>query len=129
MLQKHSKCEVKAWLCWNLIILPPLRFYLKSNFSKFNRSKNVIFGNFRGSEKLFKKIWANFKSRIYKNLNFWISNIAKNDIFGPFEFAKTWFHVNSEWLYNYQISTKSGLNFIFWKFLEHSAVQAIVVWR
>ena len=23
MLQKLSKCEVKAWLCWNLIDLPP----------------------------------------------------------------------------------------------------------
>ena len=42
MLQKLSKCEVKAWLCWNLMILPPLRFYLKSNFSKFKQSKNVF---------------------------------------------------------------------------------------
>ena len=31
MLQKLSKCEVKAWLCWHLIILPPLWFYVKSN--------------------------------------------------------------------------------------------------
>ena len=43
MLQKLSKCEVKACLCWNLIILPPLRFYGKSSFGKFKRSKNVIF--------------------------------------------------------------------------------------
>ena len=50
MLQKLSKCEVEAWLCWNLIILPPLRFYVKSNFGEFKQSKNVIFGNFRGSE-------------------------------------------------------------------------------
>ena len=28
MLQKLSKCEVKALLYWNLIILPPLRFYV-----------------------------------------------------------------------------------------------------
>ena len=42
MLQKLSKCEVKAWLCWNLIILPPLRFYVKSNFGEFEQSKNVI---------------------------------------------------------------------------------------
>ena len=27
MLQKLSKCEVKAWLCLNLIILPPLWFW------------------------------------------------------------------------------------------------------
>ena len=50
MLQKLSKCEVKAWLCWNLMILLPLRFYVKSNFGKCKRSKNVIFCNFRDSE-------------------------------------------------------------------------------
>ena len=41
MLQKLSKCEVKAWLCWKWIILPPLWFYVKSNFGEFKRSKNV----------------------------------------------------------------------------------------
>ena len=50
MLQKLSNCEVKAWLCWNLINLLPLRFYVKSNFGEFKRSNNVIFGNFRNSE-------------------------------------------------------------------------------
>ena len=50
MLQKLSKCEVKAWFCWNLIILPPLRFYVKLNFGKFEWSKNVICNNFRGFE-------------------------------------------------------------------------------
>ena len=50
MLQRVSKCEVKTWLCWNLILLLPLRFYMKSNFGAFKRSKNVIFGNFRDSE-------------------------------------------------------------------------------
>ena len=50
MLQRLSKCEVKAWLCWNLIILSPLRFYVKSNFGDFKQSKNVIFCNFRDSE-------------------------------------------------------------------------------
>ena len=39
MLQKLSKCEVKAWLCLNLIILPPLWIYMKSNFGEFKRSK------------------------------------------------------------------------------------------
>ena len=47
-------------------------------------------------------------------------NFAKNDIFGPLEFSKIWFHVKSEWQYNYQISTKLNLNFKFWKFLEQS---------
>ena len=50
MLLNLSKCEVKAWLCWNLIILPTLIFYVKSNFGDFKWSKNVIFGNFRDSE-------------------------------------------------------------------------------
>ena len=49
MLQKLSKCEVKAWLCWHLIILPPLRSYVKSN-DEFIRSKNVIFRSFRSSQ-------------------------------------------------------------------------------
>ena len=50
MLQKLSNCEVKAWLCWSMIILQSLRFYVKSNFGEFKQRKNVIFGNFIGSE-------------------------------------------------------------------------------
>ena len=50
MLQKLSKCEVKGWLCWNLIILPPLWFWVKSSCGEFKHSKNAIFGNFRPSE-------------------------------------------------------------------------------
>ena len=50
MLQKLSKCEVKASICLSLIILLPLRYYVKSNLGEFKRSKNVIFDNFRDSE-------------------------------------------------------------------------------
>ena len=39
MLQKLSKCEVKAWLCWNLIILPSLRFTWNLIFANFNGQK------------------------------------------------------------------------------------------
>ena len=49
MLQNLSKCEVKAWLCWNVIIAQALRFYVKSNFGKFKQSKNIIIGNLRDS--------------------------------------------------------------------------------
>ena len=49
------------------------------------------------------------------------SKIAKNDIFGLFEFTKIWFHIKWVWRKYYQISTKSILNFTFWKFLEHSS--------
>ena len=48
-----------------------------------------------------------------------------NNIFGPFQIAKVWFHVKSEWRKNDQISTKSSLNFTFWKFLEHSDLKAL----
>ena len=61
MLQKLSNCEVKAWLCWNLIILLPLRFYVKSNFGEFKQSKNVVFGNIRGSEFWFVVNLSNFQ--------------------------------------------------------------------
>ena len=46
VLQKLSKCEVEAWLCCNLIILLPLRFYVKSHFSEFEWSKNIILAIF-----------------------------------------------------------------------------------
>ena len=97
MLQKLSKCEVKAWLCWNLMILLPLRFCVKSNFGEFKQSKNVIFGNSRDSE-----VWilVNFGLESCSNWlksKFSTSKIAKNDIFGLFEFAKMWFHVKSKW--------------------------------
>ena len=96
MLQKLSKCEVKSWLCRNLIILPPLRFYVKSNFGKFKRSKNVIFGNSRPSE-----LWnlVNLGLESCSNLlksKFRTYKIGRNDIFGLFEFAKIGFHVKSE---------------------------------
>ena len=61
MLQKLSKFEVKAWLCWNMIILPPLRFYVKSNFVEYKRSKDVIFANFRSSEFWFLVTVSNFQ--------------------------------------------------------------------
>ena len=70
-------------------------------------------------------IWVTFKFQIYQNSKFSVSEYAINDIFGPFEFAKMWFHVKSAWRWNYQISTKSNLNFTFWKFLEHSVLREI----
>ena len=81
MLQKLSKCEVKAaWLYWSLIILLLLQFYVKSNYSDFNWSKNVIFGNFRDS-----KHWnlVNWGLESWSNLlksKLRTSKIAKNDI-------------------------------------------------
>ena len=49
MLQKLSKCEVKAARYGHFSNLLPLRIYMKSNFGELKRSKNVIFGTFRYS--------------------------------------------------------------------------------
>ena len=124
MLQKLSKCEVKARLCWNSIILPPLQFYVKSNFCGFKRSKNVIFGNFRDCElENVVNLGLESCSNLLKS-KFRTSKIAKNDNFGSFECTKMWFHVKSKWRYNDQISIKSSLIFTFWKFLEHSVLSS-----
>ena len=50
MLQKLSKYEVKVLTLLKLVILLPLRFYVKSNYGEFKWSKNVVFDNSRGSE-------------------------------------------------------------------------------
>ena len=98
MLQKLSKCEVKAWLCWNMIISPSLCFYVKSHFGKFKRSENVIFDNFCGSEIfIFSKLEQLSSSKFTKNSKFRVYKIDKNDTFGPFEFTKIGFHIKSEW--------------------------------
>ena len=96
MLQKFSKCEVKAWLWWNLIILPPLWFYMKSHFGWYKQPKNVIFGKFRDSE-----LWilVNLGLESCSNLlksKFRFFKIVKINIFETFEFTKIWFHVKSE---------------------------------
>ena len=127
MLQKLSISEVKAWLCWNLIILLPLQFYVKSNFGEFKHSKNVNFVNSKDSELwILVNIGHESCSNFLKS-KFRTSKMVKNDIFWLFDFAKTWFHVKSEWQYNDQTSTKWSLNFTFCKFLEHSAFLKEVV--
>ena len=42
--------KLRQHTVWKSSNLLPLRFYVKSNFWEFKRSKNVIFGHFRGSE-------------------------------------------------------------------------------
>ena len=61
MLQKLSKCEVKAVLCCSLMILLSLRFYVKSNLGEFKQSKHVIFGNVSGFELWFLVNLSNFQ--------------------------------------------------------------------
>ena len=97
MLQKLSKCEVKAWLCWNLIILPPLRILRVIKFWCIQMVQKCYFWQFRDSE-----LWNLVYLALEHCLNilkskFRTPNIAKNNIFGPLEYAKIWFHVKSEW--------------------------------
>ena len=77
VIQKLSKCEVKVWLCWNLIILPPLRIYVKSNLGKFKHPKmpflailEVLKFDLSKSEQL-------SSPKFTKNSKFRVSEIAK----------------------------------------------------
>ena len=93
MFQKLSKCEVKARLCWYLIILPPLWFYVKSHFGEFKRSKIVIFGNFRDFEFL-ENMGLESCTNLLKS-KFRTSNIVKINILDCFnspklDFAQNW---------------------------------------
>ena len=81
MLQKLSKCVVKAWLCWNLIILPPIWFYAKSDFGELKQSKNVFFGNFRDSD-----LWILVNLGLEKVLKF-----TKNQNSEPLKLSKVTF--------------------------------------
>ena len=67
---------------------------VKSNFGQFKRSKNVIFGNFRDLELWnLVNLWLESCSNLLKS-KFLTSKIAKNDIFGLFEFVKIDFSQN-----------------------------------
>ena len=95
-----------------------LSFYRHSDFTWNSNSPKRSFLTI--SETLIFEFLVNLGLQICSNLlisKLWTFKIAKNDIFGRFEFNKIWFRVKSD----YQIATKSSLNFTFWKFLEHSA--------
>ena len=62
MLQKLSKCEVKAAWYGDFSNLLPPRFYVKSNFGVIKRSKNAIFANTRGPEFSFSINLSNFST-------------------------------------------------------------------
>ena len=120
MLQKLSKCEVKAWLCRSLIILLPLRFNVKWNFGEFKRSKNVIFENLRDS-----KLWILVHLALESCFNllkskFRESKIAKNDIFWPFEHSHALTsHFENFWSIVWWILVDAIRSFIhFWPLLD-----------
>ena len=70
---------------------------MKLHFGEFKQSKNVIFGNFRDCELgIVVDLGLESGSNLLKS-KFRTSKIAKNDIFGLFEFAKIQFYVKSGW--------------------------------
>ena len=83
MLQKLSKCEVKAALCGNFAVCLPLRFHVKSNFGEFKWSKMTFLALLEVLNFNFSKFEPFLKSEIYqvseivKNGNFCDSNSAK----------------------------------------------------
>ena len=77
--------------------LPPLWFYVKSYFGQFKRSKSVILVFLEVLNFDFSKFEQLSSPKFTKNSKFRVSKIAINDIFRPFEFTKTGFHVESEW--------------------------------
>ena len=121
MLQKLSKYEAKAWLCWSLIILPPLKFYVKSNLGVYKQSKNVIFGNFRDS-----KLWdlVNLELKNCSNLlksQFRTSKMSKNGIFWAFDDIKIWFHVSNSCPYHAALTSHFEN---FWSIVRRVASQS-----
>ena len=112
MLQNLSKCEVKAWLCWNLL------FYCHSDFMW-----NQILVNSDGQKLSFLAILEvlNFdfepflNSQIYQNSKLRVSEIVK---MLEIQILPKLISYKINWQIN---SCIVDLNFTFWKFLEHSA--------
>ena len=71
------------------------QFYVKSNFGKFKQSIMAFFEILDVLKFNFGQFEKFFKSQIDQNSNLWVSKIAKNDIFGPNELTKIWFHAKS----------------------------------
>ena len=68
-----------------------------SFYCHFNFMWNQILVNSKSLKMLFLAIWEILGNLELLKSKFRTSKIVKNDIFGPFEFAKMWFHVKSEW--------------------------------
>ena len=109
VLQKLSKCEVKAWLCWNLIVLPPLRFYVKPNFGEYKQSKMAFLAILEALTFNFGQFEQFFKSQIYQISKFRSSIIVKKAIFEIQHLAKL-ISCKIQWQINSWIV---GLNFTF----------------
>ena len=76
MLQKFSKCEVKAARCGNLAIFLPLRFSMKSTLAHFTVSKTAIETLFEALNLYFCE-FVHFLGQLYQNSNSRVSKSVK----------------------------------------------------
>ena len=78
---KARTSEVKSSIYWNLIILPPLRLYVKSIWRILDVKKLSFLAKLEVLNLDLSKFEQCFKSQIYQNSNFRVSKIVKKDNF------------------------------------------------
>ena len=110
MLQKLSKCEDKVAGCGNTTICLPHRFYVKSNFAKFKKSKMSFLALLEVLNFNFSKFEPFLKSQIYQNSRLSVSKIVKMAIFGTIQFLPKLISRKIEWQIDF---CKVELNFTF----------------
>ena len=118
MLQKLSKCEVKASLCGNFSICLPFRFYVKSNSGKFKRLTISFSTLLEALNFNFSKFEPFFKSQICKNWKLRGSEVVKT-AFLRFKFCQDWFYakLGGKWILE------------LWRFTSHfESFWSIVEW-
>ena len=89
-------------------------------FANSNGPKMLILTNSEVLNFDFSKFEPLSIPKFTKNSNFRVFKIAKYDLFGLFEFPKNWFHVKSEWRYNYQFQQSPALTSHFKSFCGQS---------
>ena len=89
LLQKLSKCEVKAALFRHFTISLPLRFWVKQNFVVI---KNAIFTNLQALHFDFRKFDQFLESQIFPKFKFQWPKNGKKRQFLRFIFCQNWFH-------------------------------------
>ena len=95
--RKFQNVKLRLEFVENLIILPPLRSTWNQILANSYSPKMSFWAILEVLNFAFSKFEQLQSPAFTKNSKFRVSVIAKNDIFGLFEFAKFWFHVKSEW--------------------------------
>ena len=102
---KKFENEVRDLQCGNFRHLLLIEFYVKSIFGNFRGFKTAILAIFEALKLELLEILLHFQMWIFlKNQNPKSSKLLKWQ-FLTFWNQLNWFHVNSEWLENYKLST------------------------